>query len=479
MKKSSLRYISYKGLDIAKKPSQYFNSYSLTTGVIKFNDNEYSIKKISLEGGLNPNDLPEVQLINSNYTSPYLMNYLDYIIEQEETNEGAWVNKAIYILGENSDFDLRTYLLKNGSLNATDIMKLCECLVGASYYLQKEMSMAHGDIRPQNVRIIIKDLPKENRKDVVFKLSYFDDLLNTKSSCSKKYENLAYMAPEILCSSIFTPSNSNEDVLYQPSQELSRLIMECPDEIRYDPYRADVFSAGLTLFSAATGILFSLKPESHSFGALRGGSNEELILSQNLAMLKKKYPCEGLPEILRIMLSSNPIMRYDFEELAFRINKIRNRCPKIPRIMLIKQEEILKKELEQSKEDIYELQRMLEESEKQKIEYKDTIESLRIELNKKQSFNTRGEERQTSTGDQGAANYILTDLSSINEDLTGFLDSVSTIKLMNNLERQVKPTNTPIGDLEEKDLNDKTQRVFTQFVSRSTPCGDSFIKVGY
>ena len=372
----SLRYISYKGLDIAKKPSQYFNSYSLATGIIKYNDTVYSMKKIEFEDDLNINDLAEVQLINSDYQSPYLINYLDYIMEQEETGEGAWINKAIYILMENSDYDLRTYLIKNGPLGIDHILKLCECLVGANYYLQKEMSMAHGDIRPQNVRIIIKDVQNENRKDITFKLSYFDDLLNVSSGPAKKLNNLAYMAPEILCSSVITPTCPNEDSMYQPSQELKKLIAECPDEIRYDPYRADVFSAGLTIFSAATGILFSLKLESQGLGTIRGGPNEEALLNQNLNAIKNKYQCDGLAEILRIMLTSNPIMRYDFEELAFRINKIRLRSPKIPRIILVKEEENLRKELDYMKDGVYELHRLLDEAEKRQIEYRDIIESL-------------------------------------------------------------------------------------------------------
>jgi len=417
------RYISRNGLDIAAKPSQYFTSYSLMTGSVNYQGATYNLKKIDLREGINLTELPEIQFINRNYSNPYLIRYSDYILEQVEAN-GVWQNVAVYILMENSDFDLRTYTIKYGPLNLNNMLKLCECLVGANYYLQKEINMAHGDIRPQNIRITLNQGQNQNNEELTFKLSYFDDILRVNGSHNQnKRDTLAYMAPELLCSSVISSTYFNQNTVYCPSDELKGLIAECPDEIRYDPFRADVFSAGLTAFSAATGIIFILNNPSQPFEAFRDGRKETMIISKNLAMVKSKYQCQGLTELLRMMVTHNPLLRCDFEEIAIRMNKLKATNDQIPHVDLVREESNAKHEYELLKENYWELQEMVSEMKDKESEQNLTIENLKRQVLR---FENSSQYSMPSTN---YGSNLLNDLSAIipdGDENNSFLSSAST-----------------------------------------------------
>jgi len=351
------------------------------TGSVNYKGATYNLKKIDLKESINLTDLPEIQIVNFNYSNPYLLRYYDYVLEQDEI-DGVWVNKAVYILMENSDYDLKTYILKYGPLSLENMFKLCESLIGANYYLQKEIKMPHGDVRLQNIRIILNQTSNDSQKDqLTFKLSYFDDILRANVAHNRnRTENLAYMAPELLSSSIISSSYFNQNISYFPSEELQTLIAECPDEIRYDPFRADAFSAGLTAFSAATGVIFTLDHPNQSFEVYRDGRMETILFGKNLNNLKTKHQCKGLTELLRIMLTQNPLLRCDFEELAIRMNKMKERNPGLPRIELIREESSMKQEYELLKENYWELQEMVGEMKDKENDYKNTIETLKVQL---------------------------------------------------------------------------------------------------
>jgi len=437
------RYISEKDLDIVKKPSQYFNSYSLFTGMINYKGTVYNLKKIEIKENINIEELPEVQIVKMDYRNPYLIDYYDYIIEQEE-KDGVWVDKAIYFLMENSDYDLKTYVLKYGALPLDHMLRLVETLIGANYYLQKDLEMAHGDVRPQNVRIIMKEVPDSKKKEPIFKLSYFDDILSANTPFGRSAADaLGYMAPELLCSSQVS-SRYYQTVSYTPVQELKTLIEECPDEIRYDPCRADVFSAGLIAFSAATGIFFSLTAVNPNFETMRDGPKETQVINQNLKMLKMTHRCEGFTELLRIMLNPNPLQRYDFEELAIRLNKIAARSDKVPRIHLMREDPQTKQEYELLKQSYWELQEMVDEMKEKEFEYRNTIERLTEEIQRLNSRKPLPQPTNTTTQSTNNFGNILNDLSAIvpntNEESflstkTFFLDGVDLTKKDDLLER--------------------------------------------
>lgn len=427
----SRRYISRNGLDIAAKPTQYFNNYSLMTGSVNYKGATYNLKKIDLKDGINLTELPEIQIINLNYSNPYLIRYYDYILEQEEI-DGVWQNVSVYILMENSDFDLRTYVVKYGPLNLDNLLKLCETLVGANYYLQKEIKMAHGDIRPQNVRIILSQ--NQNKEELTFKLSYFDDVLKANGSHNPNRKDvLAYMAPELLCSSVISSTYFNQNTIYVPSEELQNLITECPDEIRYDPFRADVFSAGLTLFSAATGIIFILNNPNQPFEMFRDGKKEMMVISKYLIMAKSRYQCQGLTELLRIMMTHNPLLRCDFEELSIRMNKLKGRNDKMPHIDLLREESNLKQEYDLLKENYWELQEIVSEMKDKESEQNLTIENLKSQLQRFGDSNN-----QNSIPMTNYTSNLLNDISAIipnDNDGDSFLSSASTSprKALNSL----------------------------------------------
>ena len=438
------KYISQKGLDIVNKPGQYFNSYSLFTGMINYQGVDYNLKKIEIKDSINIEELPEVQIIKKKYRNQYLIDYVDFIIEQEEIN-GEWIKKAIYLLMESSDYDLKTYVLKYGALPLEQTLRLMETLIGANYYLQKDLKMAHGDIRPQNIRIIMKETPDGMKKEPIFKLSYFDDVLSSSTPYGRLgTDALAYMAPELLCSSLIS-SNYNQQVHYAPPQELKSLIDECPDEIRYDPYRADVFSAGLLMFSAATGIFFTLTSANSNFELIRDGLKETQVMNQHLKVLKQAYRCEGVTELFRIMLNPNPLQRYDFEELALRLNKMAAKNDKIPKIQLTKEDLETKQEYDLLKQSYWELREMVDEMKDKEFGYLKAIDSLSQEVQRLSSTVSLTNGTVTTT-QNGALGNIL-NISAIgpqgNDDSflsskTFFLDGGENLKKDGFLEKKEK-----------------------------------------
>jgi hypothetical protein len=126
------KYISFKNLDLAKKPSKYFTTRSLFSGEITYENVVYNLKKLDIKPGQNVEDLPEVQIIKVNYSNPYIIEYIDYIIEQEE-RDGKWIDVAIYFLMEMSEYDLKNYIRKNGALGLEELLRLLETLIGGNY----------------------------------------------------------------------------------------------------------------------------------------------------------------------------------------------------------------------------------------------------------------------------------------------------------------------------------------------------------
>ena len=97
---------------------------------------------------------------------------------------------------------------------------------------------------------------------------------------------------------------------------------------------------------------------------------------------------------------------------------------------------------------------------------------------KKNSENAQGSNKETKSGDSPSINNILTDLSSINEEANSFLASMSTIKLMANLEKEEKISIPTIfaKEVDDKTLRAQKQKSMTQFVSKTTPM-DNYRKV--
>jgi hypothetical protein len=320
---------------------------------------------------------------------------------------------------ENSDYDLKTYIVKYGSLPVEQLLSLIETLIGSNYYLQKDMNLVHGDIRPQSIRIIMNDIPQTNKQEPVFKLSYFDDTSSTNQQSGRLS---SYMAPELLCY-----SSINSNFKYQPSLELQSLIDECPDEIRYDPSRADVFSAGLIAYSAITGIFFTLFGSNSSSEIIRNGIKEVEMVNQRLKALKLETKCEGLTEILRVMLNQNPLQRYDFEELAIRMNKVSEKSRQIPKVNLIRDDPQQVQELELLKQSYWQLLEMADELKEKEHEYKSTIEKLKSELERTSTPKSYSQ----ANNDQHISPSNLHDISeiAINKD-DSFLSMTSTNKLL-------------------------------------------------
>jgi len=442
------RFTSKRGLDIVKKPELFFNSYSLFTGIINYKGVSYNLKKIDLKDGVIRSDLPEVHIIDSDHKNPYLIECYDYIVEQEETETG-WVDKALYILLEYSDYDLRTYIIKYGALSLSCTLKLIETLIGANYYLQKEMSLAHKDIRPQNIRVLTNEA--SGNKEPAFKLSYFDDVLKAGNNQAPNPADIfSYMAPELLCSRLVS---EQQNLTYFPSPELQALINECPDELRYDPFRADVYSAGLTALSAATGFIFSLKPQNQNFEICRDGLQEIGIIIQNLRVIKSKHQCSGLTEILRIMLTNNPLLRCDFEELAIRLNKMKTRNHMLPYIELVKEESAY----ELLRQNYWELQEFIQEKEGV---YRGVIEKLENEIQRLTEDN-----KQNANQFKGLDTIVntLNELSSIiavDEENFSFISTVSQKKTFDsvvNADKELNLTSMTEGLIQNEQIKTLTK----------------------
>ena len=143
---NNFKYISKNDSPFGENPSKYIQQ-GRDIGMCQNAGNKYLIKRIYLAKDQPWDILPEVQLMDANFSSPFYMKYLDYVLEQFLL-DNEWVTRAVYIIMEMPSSDLLTYVRKNGPLDIINLLKLLECIVSFNYDLQKEFDIAHGDIKP-------------------------------------------------------------------------------------------------------------------------------------------------------------------------------------------------------------------------------------------------------------------------------------------------------------------------------------------
>ena len=402
------RFISKNETPFGDNPYKFFKKPMDPVGITKMNNKFYLIKMIPLSNEMILDNIPEVQIMDSSLDSTFLPHYVDYIIEQHEV-QGSSIDKAVFIVIEMVEDDLHSFIKKKGPLDLLDLLKLLESLVSVNYDLQKQLEIAHGDIKPSNVSVKIQKDAVSGQQTLSFSLSFFDNNNYMVINNSSFVDSLAYKAPELLLSTLVSTNYMNNTIGYKPSQELKTILEKSGDEIKFNPFRSDTFSLGLVLLYACTGFQFVLRKITSQEEVYRDGSIEADVLNSCLNEVKKKYNFPPLVEILRLLLAQNPFNRYDFEELAFRLNKLNQFNKAIPHIEVEGHNVVPMEDHETLKENYWELQEMVEDLQQKIRDLENTVQSMKDD--------NRVVKKTTLGGNFGnTSKNILNDISSIIRD---------------------------------------------------------------
>ena len=194
-----------------------------------------------------------------NLNSNEIINLYDYFFG----------NQTIYLFLEFcSNGSLLNYVKKYGPLEPTKLLGITKVLLSALEYIHKQ-KFAHLDIKPANILIDRHGRPKL----ADFGISRFID--NTTNTASQRAGTAMFMAPEI------TSRNY------------------------YDPFAADIYSLGVTLYYLGSG-----------YYPFKGENNDEIkkAIHNGLYSIHDFPKCSLLPLICS-MLSFNPKERPTAEKL--------------------------------------------------------------------------------------------------------------------------------------------------------------------
>jgi len=414
------KFISKNDTPFSDNPYKYFKRPTDPVGLAKLNNKIYLLKMIPLSNQMALASIPEVQIMDSDFSSPYVPGFIDYVIEQHEA-QGMTIDKAVFIVTEMIEEDLYSLVKKKGPLDLPTLLKLLECLVTGNYDLQKQLEIAHGDLKPSNIYVKSQSDAITGQESTAFYLSFFDNNNYMVINNSSFVDSLAYKAPELLLSTLVSTNYMNNSITYNPSGELKQILEKSGDEIKFNPFRSDTFSMGLVLLYASTGFQFVLRKANLREEIYREGPTEAEILNACITQVKKKYNCPPLTEILRLLLSQNPFTRYDFEELAYRMNKLSQMNKAIPSIEVEGHNVVPMEDHETLKENYWELQEMVEDLQQKVRDLESAMQSM------KDDQRATKKPTSSSTGNPLTKN-ILNEISTIKKDQTLSFLSESMIK---------------------------------------------------
>lgn len=370
------KFISKNETPFAENPYKYFKRPNDPIGLAKVNNKLYLIKMVPLSNEMTLDNIPEVQMMDTHFDSSFIPNYVDYIVEQHEMQDVA-INKAVFIVMEMVEEDLFSLVKKRGPLNLLELLKLLECLVSVNYDLQKQLELAHGDLKPSNVLVRYQKDQITGEQNMTFLLSFFDNNNYMVINNNSFIDSLAYKAPELLLSTLVSTNYMNNTIGYQPSNELKVILEKSGDEVKFNPFRSDTFSLGLLLLYAATGFQFVFRQANTQSEVYREGATETDVINSCIAQMKKKYNCPPLVEIIRLLLTQNTFVRYDFEELALRMNKLNQYNKAIPHIEVEGHNVVPMEDHETLKENYWELQEMAEDLQQKVRDLEGAIQSMK------------------------------------------------------------------------------------------------------
>ena len=188
---------------------------------------------------------------------------------------------SLYVLMEIAkrdwNTDIKRHLKQKKNYPENELINILRQLINGLLYLQKQLHIAHRDIKPQNILLFPNN---------VYKIADFGEAKEIK--ISKGVNTLRgtelYMSP----------------ALYSG-------LKEERNDINHNPYKSDVFSLGLCFIYAAT-LNFDLLYQ------IRKASNNNQMNNILKQQLKKKYTQDFI-EILSHMMDIDENKRYDFTEL--------------------------------------------------------------------------------------------------------------------------------------------------------------------
>ena len=237
------------------------------------NKKEYALKKIKrFDLKIHLKDIQGVLHVQ-NCDHPNILKILGfYILQQKNNNQTEYV---LFLLMNCYEKTLESEILerknKNNHYKKDEFLKLIKDLYSALYYLQNDAKIAHRDIKPSN--ILISEQGSLLLSD--FSESYLQTSFKARSTSivGSPY----FMAPEL--------------------KELY-IISDSTEEINYDPWKADVYSMGMTLLDCAC------------LSIAENGSIEK-----KLKIIEEIYG-DDIKDFIAICLKSEEKERFDFIELG-------------------------------------------------------------------------------------------------------------------------------------------------------------------
>ena len=257
-------------------------SYGAIYKVLDRNNNKFAMKKIIAHDIDEVEDfITEFELV-STCNHPNIMKIYSMCVRILDPT-----TYAVYILMEiaNCDWDqeIKKHLQQRKNYKEEQLIFILKQLVSALVYMQKEMKIAHRDIKPQNILIF---------NDNLYKVADFGEAKEVK--ISKQLNTLRgtelYMSP----------------LLYDG-------LKKEKDDVTHNPFKSDVFSLGFCFMYSAS-LNFNIIYEVRDLNDM---SKLDKILHK---YLKNKYT-EKFIHLIAKMLETDESKRIDFLELEQYINE--------------------------------------------------------------------------------------------------------------------------------------------------------------
>ena len=243
--------------------------------VIKENGQKVAVKKIKALGDINDlskyNQETEIMRKLSGKHSSFLKFYGSFILKNE-----------LYIVMEYVEDTLMDKMQPNVVLNEINIIEITKQLINGFAYME-QLHISHRDIKPHNILITSNNTPKI----IDFGITIIDKSpnLSTILITNKKLiqGTAGYMSPE-------------QKLAYDQYKRDGSSPFK-----KYDPYKSDVFSLGLTIYQLITRTDVSQYEDPNK--------NQDLMKKINDLSSAK------LKNLLLKMLCLNPDSRFKFNQL--------------------------------------------------------------------------------------------------------------------------------------------------------------------
>ena len=273
---SSAKLPQFKVEDYIIKGQLGEGSYGAIYKVSDKYDKKYAMKKIIAHDIDEVEDfIKEFELV-STCNHPHIMKIYSMCVRILDPT-----TYAVYILMEIAicdwDQEIKKHLQQRKNYKEEELISIMKQLISALVYMQKEMKIAHRDIKPQNILVFNNGL---------YKVADFGEAKEVK--ISKQLNTLRgtelYMSP----------------LLYDG-------LKKDKDDVTHNPYKSDVFSLGFC-FMYSSSLNFNIIYEVRDLNDM---SKLDKILHKHL---KNKYT-EKFINVIQKMLEVDESKRIDFLEL--------------------------------------------------------------------------------------------------------------------------------------------------------------------